>query len=130
MPLRDTFNLMHISQILPYLLWICLFFVVLDLLLMLKSITRSLEILAGRGKRGEITGRLALVLRSKRRDTRVFDAGPPPTAATLWNRAVSRLRRRGIRRHVCRLSSRASAPLPPRRDLLRLRRPEIAGGRR
>ena len=42
---------MHIAQILPYILYICLFFVVLDVLIMLKSITRSLEILSGRHKR-------------------------------------------------------------------------------
>jgi hypothetical protein len=43
---------MHITQILPYILYICLFLVVLDLLIMLKSITRSLEVLSGRVKRG------------------------------------------------------------------------------
>ena len=42
---------MNMAQILPYILYICLFFVVLDALIMLKSITRSLEILSGRHKR-------------------------------------------------------------------------------
>ena len=42
---------MHIAQFLPYVLYICLFLVVLDVLIMLKSITRSLEILAGRHRR-------------------------------------------------------------------------------
>ncbi len=42
---------MHIAQILPYVLYVCLFLVVLDVLHMLKSITRSLEILSGRHKR-------------------------------------------------------------------------------
>jgi hypothetical protein len=42
---------MHISQILPYILYLCLFIVVADVLHMLKSITKSLEILAGRHKR-------------------------------------------------------------------------------
>jgi hypothetical protein len=42
---------MHLSQILSYILWICLFLFVLDLLHMLKSITKSLEVLSGRSKR-------------------------------------------------------------------------------
>ena len=42
---------MHIAQILPFILYVCLFLVVLDVLIMLKSITRSLEILSGRHKR-------------------------------------------------------------------------------
>jgi hypothetical protein len=43
---------MHLSQVLSYILWICLFLVVLDLLHMLKSITKRLEVLSGSGKRG------------------------------------------------------------------------------
>jgi len=42
---------MHIAQILPYVLYICLFLVVLDALHMLKSITKSLEVLSGRNRR-------------------------------------------------------------------------------
>jgi hypothetical protein len=42
---------MHIFQILQYVLYICLFLVVLDVLHMLKSITKSLEILSGRNRR-------------------------------------------------------------------------------
>ena len=42
---------MHIVQYLPYILYICLFLVILDVLHMLKSITKSLEILSGRSKR-------------------------------------------------------------------------------